>query len=236
MFGRFAVLTAALALLALPASAAAAPGNYAIKSGSGATFSLLTSPAHNLVNGAADDVLYYLSTTAPPGLLHLPFPIKAYDGTYRRIAISTNGNIQLGVSSPGGTTAYANNCLTSATFPTTATIMPYWDDLAFDSNNTANGFTEGVFKQTLGTAPHREMIISWQGHQFTTSSGNNLVFAQVIFNEGSQNFSFVYGLDGGASATVGVQAGQQLASTQWTCNTGTTAVTSGQRLVFAHSG
>lgn len=228
--GPLAALASILALMALPGSAAATLGNYTINAGSGATFSLLT--AHNLVSGAADDALYYLSTTAP-GLQGLPFPIKAYNHTYRNIAVSTNGNVQLGVVSPGGTTAYNNNCLPTATFPT-ATIMPYWDDLAFDSNDTTHGFTEGVFRQTLGKAPHRRFIISWQGHEFSINNSNPLVFAEVIFREGSQNFTFVYGLNEGATATIGVQSAQQQTSAQWTCNS--TAVTSGQSLTFVHSG
>jgi hypothetical protein len=224
-------LAAILALMALPGSAAAAPGNYTINAGSGASFSLLT--AHNLVSGAADDALYYLSTSAP-GLQGLPFPIKAYNHTYHNIAVSTNGNVQLGVVSPNGSTAYNNTCLPTATFPT-ATIMPFWDDLAFDSNDTAHGFTEGVFRQTLGKAPHRRFIISWQGHEFTISNTNPLVFAEVIFTEGSQKLTFVYGLNGGASATVGVQAPQQQTSAQWSCNS-PTGVTSGETLTLVHSG
>lgn len=225
-----AALAAILAIMALPGSAAAAPGTYTIKAGNGAPFSLLT--AHNLVSGAADDVLYYLSTTGS-GLQNLPFPIKAYNHTYHNVAVSTNGNIQLGVVSPGGSSAYNNDCLVTTAFPT-ATIMPYWDDLAFDSNDTSHGFTEGVFKQTLGKAPHRRFIISWQGHEFTISNSNPLVFAEVIFTEGSQKITFVYGLNSGATATIGVQSPHQLSATQWTCNS--TAVTSGQTLTFVHSG
>lgn len=229
--GPLAALAAILGLMALPGSAAAAPGNYTINAGNGATFSLLTT--HNLVSGTADDQLFYLSTTAP-ALQGLPFPIKAYNHTYRKVAVSTNGNIQLGVASGGGTAAFSNNCLPTTTFPT-ATIMPYWDDLFFDSNDTSHGFVEGVFRQKMGQAPHRTFTVSWQGHEF--SDAGRLVFAQVIFTEGSQKITFVYGRDGGASATVGVQAPQQQTSAQWTCNSGsTTAVTSGRRLVFVHSG
>jgi hypothetical protein len=229
--GPLAALAATIALMALPGSAAASLGNYTINAGSGAPFSLLT--AHNLVSGAADDVLYYLSTTGS-GPQNLPFPIKAYNHTYHNIAVSTNGNVQLGVVSPKGTTAYNNDCLPTAAFPT-ATIMPFWDDLAFDSNDTAHGFTEGVFRQTQGKAPHRTFTISWQGHEFTISNSNPLVFAEVIFTEGSQKITFVYGLNGGTGATVGVQSAQQQTSAPWSCNS-PTGVTSGQTLTFVHSG
>jgi hypothetical protein len=216
-------------VVGLSTPASAAPGHYSISATGGATFSLLTS--HNLVNGTVDDQLFYLSTTKT-GLHHLPFPIKAWGGSFKRIAISSNGNVQLGVASGGGTAAFSNDCLPSTTF-TKPMIAPFWDDLFFDSNDTSHGFTEGVFLKTKGSAPHRKFTISWQGHQFNDSGA--LVQAQVIFKQRSQTITMIYGLNGGAQATIGTQSAQGNNSAQWSCNSGGNAVTSGQKLTFLHS-
>jgi len=214
--------------LATPASARST-GHYSISATGGATFSLLNSG--NLVNGTADDVLFHLSRSGT-GLQHLPFPIKAWGASFKRIAISTNGNVQLGAGSAGGNATFSNDCLPTAQFANPV-VAPFWDDLFFDSNDTSHGFTEGVFVKTKGNAPHRKFIVSWQGHLFNDSGA--LVQAQVIFKEGSQTFNMIYGLSGGGSATIGTQHGNRFA--QWSCNSGSaTTVVSGQRLTFLHAG
>jgi hypothetical protein len=223
-------MAALLVLVTAAPAQAITPGRYTISASGGATFSLITS--NNLVHGSADDVLFYLSTTGS-GLTRLPFALHLYNQTYTNIAISTNGNVQPGVTSGGGTAAFTNNCLPSTTFGRPA-VLPYWDDLFFDSNDTSHGFMEGVFLKTSGSAPHRKFTVSWQGHEL--GGGGRLVQAQAIFSEGSQTVTYRYGLNGGASATVGIQSKQQLSATQWTCNSGSTsAVTSGMRLTFLHS-
>jgi hypothetical protein len=214
-----------------PASAITPPpGNYTISANGGATFAQLATG--NLVSGTADDVLFFMSTTAS-GLRRLPFPLKLYNQSYTNAAISTNGNIQPGISS-GGSTVFSNDCLLTNAFLGRPSVLPFWDDLFFDSNDTAHGFMEGVFVRTSGSAPHRKFTVSWQGHLF--SDAGAIVMAQVIFTENSQTVAYVYGRSGGGSATVGIQSKQQGSSTQWTCNSGSsTAVTSGMRLTFLHS-
>jgi hypothetical protein len=222
-----ATAAACVVLLTAVPAAAVGPGSYTIAASTGAAFVQLT--ANNEVSGQADDVLYYLSTTGS-GLHKLPFPLHLYNQSYTNIAISTNGNVQPGVVSPGGTTAFTNACLPTTTFGRSA-VLPFWDDLFFDSTDTSHGFTEGVFIRTSGTAPHRKFLVSWQGHFFSASS--TLVEAQVTFTEGSQNVVYVYGRSGGDSATIGIQSKQQLSSTQWSCNT-PNAVASGQKLTLTH--
>jgi hypothetical protein len=53
-----------------------------------------------------------------------------------------------------------------------------------------------------GRAPDRKFAITWQGHE--PGGGNALVLIRVVSAEGSQNINVVYGLNGDASATVGV--------------------------------
>ncbi len=224
--GLVGVAVALLMVVTAGPASAAGPGFYTIASTNGATFSQLASG--NLVSGTADDVLYHLSTTGA-GLNRLPFALHLYNQTYVNLAVSTNGNVQPGTTA--GNSAYSNNCLPSATFAQPV-VMPFWDDLYFDSNDTSHGFTEGVFVKTSGTAPHRKFLVSWQGHRF--DDAGTLVMAQVIFQEGVQTVVFVYGRNGGDSATIGIQSKQQLSSTQYTCNSNAPAVAAGQKLNLLH--
>jgi hypothetical protein len=215
-----------LVFTAGPANAVG-PGSYTIASTTGATFAQLSSG--NLVSGTADDVLYALSTTGT-GLHRLPFALHLYNQSYTNAVISTNGNIQPGVTS--GNNEFSNDCLPTNVFLGRPSVLPFWDDLYFDSNDTSHGFTEGVFVRTSGSAPHRKFLVSWQGHLF--SDAGSQVMAQVTFTEGSQNLTYVYGRSGGGSATVGIQSKQQLSSTEWTCNAGGTPLASGQKLTLTH--
>lgn len=230
----------ALVLTATQASAVS-PGHYSIAHSSGASFQFLTSG--NLVppNTTADDVLYYLSTTGS-GIHRLPFPLHAYNQTYQNLAVSTNGNAQLGVASPGGNATFSNDCISPTPTPQFGhpAVMPFWDDLFFDSGDTSHGFMEGVFVRTSGSAPHRKFLISWQGHTFSDAQGT--VLAQAIFTEGSQTVNYVYlignaasAFSAGSSATIGIQSKQQLSATQWSCNQAN-AISSGLKLTLTHSG
>ena len=238
-FRSLLVAVAAVLLTATQADAVT-PGQYNFAASGGASFTFLTSG--NLVppNTTADDILYYLSTTGS-GIHRLPFALHLYNQSYTNIAVSTNGNVQPGVTSPGGNSTFSNDCLPTAQFGRPA-VLPFWDDLFFDSGDTSHGFMEGVFVRTSGSAPHRKFLVSWQGHFFSASS--DLVLAQVVFTEGSQTVRYIYGLgssnnthpnSGGASATIGIQSKQQLSATQWSCNT-PNAVFSGLKLTGVHSG
>jgi hypothetical protein len=224
-------LSVGAAVLVLTATQASAvtTGSYNIISSSGASFQLLTTG--NLANGVSDDQLYYLSTTGS-GLTRLPFPLHLYNQTYQNAAISSNGNVQPGVTPGGANSVYANSCLPTSSFSRPA-VMPFWDDLYFNTADTTEGYMEGIFLKTSGAAPHRKFLVSWQGHRFNDAGAR--VLAQAIFTEGSQTVTFVYGLPGGASATVGIQSKQQLSYTQWSCNI-STAVSSGLKLTLNHSG
>lgn len=224
--GLVGVAVALLMVFTAGPASAVSPGFYTIASTNGATFSQLASG--NLVSGVADDVIYHLSTTGT-GVHRLPFSLHLYNQTYVNLAVSTNGNVQPGTTV--GNSAFSNNCLPSTTFGQPV-IMPFWDDLYFDSTDTSHGFTEGVFVRTSGTAPHRKFLVSWQGHRF--NDAGTLVMAQVIFQEGLQTVIFVYGRNGGDSATIGIQSKQQLSSTQYTCNSGAPAVAAGQKLTLLH--
>jgi hypothetical protein len=227
----FIPLLAALSVVVLdPARAGAAvPGRYTLLTSGGAPFELQTTG--NLISGPTDDAVFYLSTTGT-GHARLPFPLRVYDQSYSEIAISTNGNIQLGVLPGIGTAGFANDCLPSATL-TRPAIAVLWDDLLFNSDDPEFGFQQGVFTSTTGTAPYRRFVVSWQGLAVITGQP---VLAQAVFDEGSPAVMFVYGAPGGDSATVGVQDPQRRAATQWTCASGIdSSVSDGLRLRFEYT-
>lgn len=225
------VLAAVVTLAATAASAASGPGFYALEGVSGATFQVLSNPTRDLVNSDADDNLYFLSTSGT-GITRLPFALRAYNQTFKNIAVDSNGLIDLG--DPANQTQVAQN--TNQCMPTPALTHPavavYWDDLVFRTADTSHGFPDGIFTKTSGSAPHRTFLVSWQGTELDTGLP---VLAQVAFHEGSQNLSFTYGTNGGASATVGIQSLNGVSSDQWSCNTGSTmSVTSGLRISLVH--
>jgi hypothetical protein len=186
---------AALVIAATPAEAAR--GHYSVSEQSGVGYALLTSK--QLVPPAGvDDALFYLSTTAS-GARHLPFPLKAYNSTFKNVAVSSNGNVQFGVVSPGGDTAFTNTTLAATLNTTKPVFFPFWDDLLMIPSDTSHFFTEGVFVSTRGTAPHRRFIIAWQGHHFNDE--NYFVLAEATFHEGSQTVQFRYGFRDNQSDT-----------------------------------
>src|SRR4051812_26922541 len=83
----WAAATAAVLLTATQASAAG-PGFYLVNGPSPGTFQVLRTG--NLAHGTVDDAVFGLSTSGA-GLMRLPFPIHAWNQTYQRAVISSNG-------------------------------------------------------------------------------------------------------------------------------------------------
>jgi hypothetical protein len=187
-------------------------GNYSYASSSGGT----VTPAETLVAGSqADDAVVAL--TVPAG-----FSFNLYGTTYsggQPLAVSTNGTLQLG---PGGSSAFSNTTLPSATF-TAPTIFAYWDDLDL------RGGTNGIYTSLTGTAPNRVWRIQWRGVLFNTTSAVNFA---IEIPEGGSSFRTVYdnsAAANGSSATIGVQAaGTGTDFTQYSFNTA--GITPGQVL------
>jgi hypothetical protein len=219
-----AAAAAAVLLTASQASAAPAPGFYFLSLSTG-TFQ----PQHsgNLVHGTVDDALFGLSTGAP-GPRRLPFPLHVYNQTFRTAVVSANGDVQLGVTVGQASAQPVSECLPSRAFPR-PTVLPFWDDLQFDSGRTVAGASEGIYLHTAGSAPHRTFLISWQGRLRGTRT---VVLAQALFREGSQTLTFRYGRFGGDTATIGVQAQRELTQTQLNCDAGGPIVQTGTVLTF----
>jgi hypothetical protein len=233
---RAAALLAAVAggLLsaATPAGAAPAPsgpGFYAVSGPTAGTFQVLHTG--NLMHSTLDDAVFGLSTSAR-GAMRLPFPIQAWNQTFRNVVVSTNGTVQLGLTAAQGTPVFENDCLPSPSFGNPA-VLPYWDDLIFFPGTTVAGAPDGVFVRTAGLAPHRTFLVSWQGQE--NLSTPTPVLAQVLFREGSQTITFRYGTTGGGSATIGIQARQQLQARELSCNSGALAVAAGTQITLVHT-
>jgi predicted extracellular nuclease len=149
----------------------------------------------------------------------LPFTYTLYNTAYNSVNASNKGNLQFNTSSTTG----ENTCL-----PTTAlgdAIMPYWDALNTNINDTM-----GIYTSTTGTAPNRVFNIRWKAG-FERSDAR--VEFEVLLYEGQPRFEIIYGAmtATGSSATVGVQKGDGTRFTQYECNTAGT-IQSGMRLVF----
>jgi hypothetical protein len=130
--------------------------------------------------------MFYLSTSGTTARTRLPFPLRVYDATFRRIAISSNGNIQFGLASPGGNPTEFFECLPTATDFGAATAFVLWGiGLRY------GGTGQGIFLRTQGTAPNRTFTVSWQGEfQVSAEAPAN---AQVTFRENSRTITYTYG-------------------------------------------
>lgn len=220
---RFVVSVGAVAaVLSLVAGgpASAALVGYRIQAQTGQAF---VAASADIFPAGADDETTVLSTTLK-GSHHLPFGLTIYGTTYRRVVVSSNGNLQF--TSGPGSASFFNDCLPSGNF-SYPVVAPFWDDIVLAPiNTTVPG--EGVFVATRGVAPHRTFIINWRGHHF---SDGTPIRAGVIFTEGSTSFKFQYLQSDAADATIGVQRSSTQPATQWACNQGT-SVFPGLALTF----
>lgn len=84
-------------------------------------------------------------------------------------------------------------------------VAPFWDDL-----NPSAVFNAGVYADTVGTAPNRQMVVEWYHVPIQAVSSSSAVTFEVVFFEGSNHILFQYktlrgtGSDG-SSATVGLE-------------------------------
>jgi hypothetical protein len=112
---------------------------------------------------------------------------------------------------------YANACLPAATAPFPL-IAPLWDDL--DSGTSP---AHGVYHQTVGVAGSRRLIVQWITPVW---QGTDPATFQAVLHEATGHIELRYldvGLgnaasDAGASATVGVQAGDGVRAVPFSCD------------------
>ncbi len=134
------------------------------------------------------------------------FSFPFYGVDYATFNINTNGTIVMG----GSNSDYFNTDLT--TFPSAATIAPYWDDLHM-SGGQANS---DLYYQVLGSVRTERLVIQWNEIRYFGGFSNNpITFQAVLSADGNMQFNYldlVNGVfnDDGVSATVGIKdAGSQ---------------------------
>jgi thrombospondin type 3 repeat protein len=120
-----------------------------------------------------------LTNDSVSGAIALPFPFKFYGVARTNYFVSSNGFITFLASQPNG--CCSGQITPSATTPQ-ALVAGYWEDL--------NPGPLGVTRQTLGTAPHRVLVV-----QFTNvphnPSGNAVTFEFKLF-EGTNEIEVHY--------------------------------------------
>jgi hypothetical protein len=141
------------------------------------------------------------------------FSFDFYGAFYTDLFVSSNGIISFGLADA----SFSNACLPSGWMP--PMIAPWWDDLY-----PPNG---GDIRYLLQGAPgSRTLTVSWENVPHINVGGNTLSF-QVTLYEGTNNIVVQY-LDtvtgsafsnNGAGATAGVEAGDGINATQFSCFT-----------------
>ncbi|MEW6268883.1 MAG: S8 family serine peptidase, partial [Thermodesulfobacteriota bacterium] len=144
-----------------------------------------------------------------PAAIESPFPVRFAGGSFTTLFVDERGAIQLDGGDYNSDLAIYNEPLPSP-FRSTL-IAPYWDQIM------VSYFAEVVWDVT-GTAPNRELVVEWR--DMTRSDRvcqlfDEYVTFQVVFFEGSSDVLFSYpdatvggdcpDLDGGGSATIGIQ-------------------------------
>lgn len=133
----------------------------------------------------------------------MPFAFTLYETESSNLRVGTNGGILFGVTT--GSLAYTNADLPTSN-PALA-ILPFWDDLNFQSLVPPN---MALYYKTVGTAPNRRFILQWHEVPHYNQVGNATF--QAVLYEGSNNINFVYAdidfgnaaFNRGASATIGL--------------------------------
>jgi hypothetical protein len=189
---------------------------------------VITGGTQPFIAGATDDTGNHCDDCS--SVVTFPFPVSFYGTMYNSGNVGSNGWIDF-------TTPHATGFYTNVALPTTAAngafgpaILAFWDDGY--TSGTANG--QGIFTQTVGSAPNRKFVIEWrEGYCCTAAAPVNNY--EVIFTEGSNDFDVVYGVmaDRG-SATVGAQDTTPAPAGRWVQYTANTAgvITSNLSLHF----
>jgi hypothetical protein len=145
--------------------------------------------------------------------ISLPFPVTIYGTTYNSVKASSNGNVQF----VGANGDYSAQDLPYAGFDHTIFLLQ--TDLYLGG---ANG--KGIFTGVTGASPNQSFIIEWRAVPCCISGGPDTLF-EVIFHEGSETITVIYGAIGAIEPPV---AGIQKDSsdfTQWAFSAAPTAGT-----------
>jgi hypothetical protein len=161
----------------------------------------------NLFPGGADDSVAQLG---------FPWPVHIYGTKYTKGWVSSNGDIQFGVTSTTAQNTFFNQPLPSGTLSAKAAVAPYWDDLLFSSSAVPQ---QGVFYRSTTFHGQPVFVISWRGTEFSTGIPVRL---EVIFYKNSRNIVYQYVQGAAQSATIGIQKSPTGPAVQWSFDTSST--------------
>jgi hypothetical protein len=164
----------------------------------------------------------------------LPWPVYVYGTAYTSVWVSSNGNLQLGVTAGTAQGTYLNAALPSAGLSAKVGVALFWDDLNEFPTATP---PQGVFYRSVNFGGQPAFVVSWRAQQFQ-DIGYPYVRAEVIFYEHSRNITFQYletGNQNGASATIGIQKSPSGPASQWSYNRSNAVVTD-EELTFVPVG
>ncbi|MFK7784402.1 MAG: T9SS type A sorting domain-containing protein [Crocinitomicaceae bacterium] len=134
----------------------------------------------------------------------IPFTLL-YQGTpYSDITIGSNGALIFGTTS--GQVGFSNGPMGGAADG----LYPFWDDLGPENNPS-----DGVYFETIGTAPNQQFIVQWNKPHLG-GNGQSYIF-QAIIDEATSEIYYTYSVvsvddatfDFGNSATVGIAGPSQ---------------------------
>lgn len=133
----------------------------------------------------------------------MPFTILYQGVPYNNMTIGSNGALVFGTTT--AQVGFTNGAMAGQVNG----LYPWWDDLYVE-----NSPTDGVYYQTLGTAPNQQFIVQWNKPHI---SGNGLPYIfQTIIDEATNEIYFIYDdvevgdfNDFASSATIGVAGPNQ---------------------------
>jgi hypothetical protein len=152
-------------------------------------------------------------------LVNLPFPVNIYGAPISVVYAGSNGSLQFTTTPNPEPFYFGPFCVPidptqQGGDPFFNTLFPYYDDLRTDDLGTCPDC--GIFTQTLGTAPNRQLVIRWKTTYFNISGTAEF---EVLLSEGSGTFSVIYGAsaDSGMTAATGIQQDLNV-FTSYSCN------------------
>ena len=185
---------------------------------------------------ASTDVVWENSDTSYNGdddqqLVNIGFTFNFGGVDYTQLRIITNGALHFGANQ-GFHKDFSNEALpiTNVTAgpgyeePADRAILAYWDDL-----NPSSGGT--VRYSTLGSAPDRRFVASWEGVPRFPGAGS-YTFQAILYENGDIKLQYGGGDTDGNPATIGVEVDDS-DYTQYSFNSST--VTNGDAILFRPS-
>ncbi|MGQ9586961.1 MAG: OmpL47-type beta-barrel domain-containing protein [Thermoplasmata archaeon] len=144
------------------------------------------------------------------GPLPIGFTFSFYGNSYTDFYVSTNGLVTF-----GGGSWMPQNYVIPYPWDTNNMLAVYWDNLYVDP---AAGPPTGVYYQTLGSAPNRQLVVEWV--DVVELGDINLMTFEAVLNETGEiwfQYNTLNGRDGW-SATVGIESLDGWMGTQYSYN------------------